>query len=126
MGALGAVGGAERVTLTVDQVPAHSHSITDQSHSHGASFSPSGSVSVQLSMIDGTILGFGAPDTGLLRAHGQNQNWESGNVRVNGGFGGSVSVNSSSTGITGTNETGGGQPVSVVPPAMAINYLVKD
>jgi hypothetical protein len=45
---------------------------------------------------------------------------------VNGGFGGSVSVNSSSTGITATNETGGGQPVSVVPPAMAINYLIKD
>ena len=58
---------------------------------------------------------------------GVNPHWVGGLASTAGGsVSGEVGVSSSNTGITGTNATGAGQAFSVVPPAMAINYLIKN
>jgi hypothetical protein len=71
--------------------------------------------------VEGTFLGFGADYQGVMDSFGSNPHQVSDLASV-----GTVSVTASYTGITGTSATGGGQPFSILPPSLAINYLIKD
>jgi len=120
MDAVGKTGGAEQQTLSVDQMPAHAHAIADPGHSHAASVS-GGSYTV--TEIVGNFLNIG-PDFGIT-------GWGWGEAVVNHpnvvhASGQTVNINPSYSGITGTNAAGGGQPVSVLPPSIAVTYLIKD
>lgn len=93
---LGAVGGAETHTLTVAQMPQHSHAVTDPGHSHAASFRL------------GTAAG------GLSYAYGGTTDNASQAVTVNG----------NTTGISIQNN-GSGQAHPNVQPTLVLNKIIK-
>jgi microcystin-dependent protein len=101
---LAATDGHESQTLSVAQLPAHRHGINDPGHAHPAS---AYAENVGANFFGGTL--------GL--------NWGRGDAR--GGCCVVVGVGASTTGITVAPE-GSGQPVSVLNPGMAVNYLIKD
>ena len=96
---VGDVAGAETHALSVAELPAHSHSITDPGHAHAPS------------------------DAGnFVTAGGVNN----ANVTFGGGafnYTGWTSTNT--TGITGTNPSGGGQAFALLPPFVSVQYLIK-
>jgi microcystin-dependent protein len=104
LGSLAATGGTDSQTLSVAQMPAHRHGINDPGHGHPAS---AHAENVGANFFGGTL--------GL--------NWGRGDAR--GGCCVVVGVGASATGITIAPE-GNGQPVSVLNPAIAVNYLIKD
>jgi microcystin-dependent protein len=87
--AVGDTGGADSVTLTVGQLPAHSHGVTDPGHTHTAAE-------------------------------------EAATVTAGAAAGGAAAGNtgSATTGIT-IDDTGDGDPVSILPPYAAVQYLIK-
>lgn len=95
---IGAVGGESSVTLTVNELPSHSHGVTDPGHAHEIP---------QTNTQTLPLLG----DMGTV----YNQNGA--------GSGGNYSY-SKTTGIT-INANGGNQPVPILPPYMYINYIMK-
>ena len=99
---IGATGGSSSVTLTVNEMPSHSHGITDPGHSHTTRFYGYGNGSVQ--NFAGSILSYDE----IYSAY-TNVNQHS---------------STSTTGIT-INNTGGGTPFNILPPFMYINYIMK-
>jgi microcystin-dependent protein len=92
--------GAESATLTVAQLPAHSHTITDPGHAHGAA---GANVFITAGGPAGTNPGVGLGSS----------------------FNYTAATTSSTTGITGTNNTGGGSPVSIMPPFQVVTFIIK-
>jgi len=111
---IGNSGGAQNVTLSTAQLPAHSHAITDPGHAHG----------VTDPTHNHTVVGIGGFATTV-----------GGALALGAGSGGSVqtataaaatgiSINGATTGIT-TQNTGSGTPTSIVQPTAAVNYLIR-
>lgn len=103
---LGSTGGAASVVLTVNQLPAHSHTVTDPGHGHGVT------------------------DPGHLHSGGNNTVGGTGVVGTStpaGNTGTSttgITVNSGPSNITIQN-TGNGAAVPTMPPYAAITWLIK-
>lgn len=93
----GAVGGSETHALSTAQIPAHTHSITDPGHTHG--ITPSGAKI-------GTV---------PLKANGGSEA-DAYNDTLS-----ALSINSATTGITGTNSTGSGAAHNNVQPTIIRN-----
>lgn len=91
---IGATGGASSVTLTVNEMPSHSHAVTDPGHDHTGGVNQSSNT--QVTPFSGTT---------VLRDS-------------------STSTGSTTTGIS-IGATGGGNPVTILPPYMYINYIMK-
>lgn len=91
----GATGGATTVTLNVNEIPAHSHEITDPGHSHDVEI-PTG--------VQGQV-----PSDG-----GQNVSKPPGAGETSG----------ATTGIT-INQTGGGGAHENMPPYYALAYIMR-
>jgi microcystin-dependent protein len=94
---LGSVGGSENTTLTAAQIPAHSHPISDPGHFHN------------VSGVEGTSGGFtsGGSQSSPI------------NAAVIGG------TASATTGISVSNNTGGGNPHRTVQPTIVCNYIMR-
>lgn len=90
--------GANDVTLTSAQIPAHTHPITDPGHGHG--ITPSGAI------------------PGLTGASGGFPSYSSG---ADVGFG----INNNTTGITVNNNTGGGGSHTNVQPTVGLNFIIR-
>lgn len=131
--ATGATGGATTATLTTANLPAHTHSITDNGHTHGF---PQGAGHVHA-----------VNDPGHYHTLPYNNSGNRGTVNTlvanaqtssTGNFGGTylytgititpelanLSLNANSTGIS-VNNTGSGTPFSVMPPYYAYAYICK-
>jgi hypothetical protein len=95
----GQTGGAETVTLSEAQMPAHDHPLNDPGHVHPSAFS---------SFIQG-----GSPGEGPA------------NIQQGGAsFVFSRTTGGATTGVT-MGKAGGGQPVAVMPPFLALLYCEK-
>ncbi|QDE92720.1 hypothetical protein BHS06_29145 [Myxococcus xanthus] len=95
--ARGAAGGAETHTLTTQQLPAHSHGITDPGHSH--------------SIPTSNDTGDRDDNVRLIQAWRYPRKFTS-------------SSNSGTTGIT-INNAGGGQAHNIMQPYLALHYIIK-
>lgn len=133
--ALGATGGADNVTLASNQMPLHSHTISDPGHSHSVNdfghthgVNDPGHTHFVANSYDeksgGTVAG----------SHLSNQvatdslvqifaNTAGTNVSIQ-GAGSNVSVVGSNTGIT-MGQTGGNTPVDIRNQFIGMNYLIK-
>lgn len=106
MHAVGDTGGADTVTLTVGQLPAHMHGIDDPGHTHTVT------------------------DPGHSHALG---NTATGGGATAGSIGTTDSTGVSVTGITNatahtgisTEDTGSGDPVSIDPPFYTVSWWIK-
>ncbi len=143
--ALSGVGGAQQVTLTVDQLPAHAHSITDPGHTHTFTGAPHGhgvtdpghghavtdpghthAAATQAATADSAsgadTTSAGAGNTGSATT-GVTVDSNTTGVTVDSATAGG-SNSSETTGITVSN-AGGDQPVDIIPPVVGVNWLVR-
>ena len=93
--ALGAVGGLESHTLTTAQLASHSHTITDPGHSH--------TTDARKETNTGAVFVTQGGDDLFAAA----------------------TVNSNTTGITGTNAAGSGSAHNNVQPTIIVNYILR-
>lgn len=103
--ALEETGGAKTVTLTTDQIPAHSHTLTDVGHSHGITD-------------PGHIHNIADIAAGLEIAAGGDYAVIGAQTTVDPS---NVTVDSATTGISAQN-TGGGQSHSNMPPYYVVRF----
>jgi microcystin-dependent protein len=97
---IGSTGGTSSVTLNVNQMPSHSHTVNDPGHDHSYNF---------ISSTHSTNVTYNVPpERSVIDA---------------------INTSSTTTGISNTGITldpsGGGQPVTILPPYMHINYIMK-
>lgn len=123
---LKAAGGAHQIVLTQDQMPPHAHDLTDPGHTHTFSGTPHAH----------GVTDPGHSHTAAVVAPGSATSGPSADGAATG------STSSEVTGITvdaatagGTNATsatgiavqsaGAGSPVTILPPVIAVNWLVR-
>jgi len=94
---LGAIAGSSVVTLTVGQLPAHNHGVTDPGHTHGINTRTGGTAGSNNIIVAGTA---NIAETPVVKAS-----------------------NSNVTGIT-TQNRGDGDPISTAQPSMGVHYIV--
>lgn len=97
---VGATGGAETVTLTSAQIPAHTHPTTENPHTH-----------TYLNAVDKTYQAPGGAQSGGLSL------WGGGNTNLNSG--------GATTGLTVNANTGGGGAHTNMPPAFICPVIMR-
>lgn len=120
------MGGAAQITLLTDQMPAHTHAITDPGHSHGFTGAPHGHTITDPGH-NHTAAALLAGNIGTGLATNDAQAGATGTattgITVNDATA-TGTVETAATGVTAA-ETGGGQPVSILPPYIALYWMVR-
>ena len=146
---LGSVAGSYSYTISLANLPPHAHPITDLAHNHGVNqwshshgdgggHAHSGSQDAHNHSVSiGGSFGYGyGPDvppsplvqtgsTGMTTSTAQpNVYVGAAHVSLDTQTSG-ISLNASGTGLSTTQAVGSGTPISIVPPCVAINFIVK-
>lgn len=124
-----ATGGAHEVTLSTNEMPAHTHAVTDPGHGHTftptphshAITDPGHSHTDETTGSLGVTAGADA-DAAAYDVAGDSSTELTGIGMDTASAGGSIG--STTTGIA-INPIGGGQPFQIIPPAMGANWLIK-
>ena len=121
-----ATAGAAEVVLTVDQLPSHAHTVTDPGHAHAFTAAP------HTHSFTGSPHSHSAAEVGAALAadgadHPIPQAGVTGEATGTGTIGEATQGGTISTETTGISigNAGGGQPVPILPPVMAVHWLVK-
>jgi microcystin-dependent protein len=126
-GTLGATGGVESVTLTVDQMPSHTH--TQNSHTHSGTTNSSGAHTHVLARggTNAQVLTQTAAGDGGVANRWHLADGSSGGVGIAGTTSSGAHTHTFTTGGTvATNQnTGGGQSHTNVQPYQVVNYIIK-
>ena len=143
-GTLAATGGEASHVLTAAEIPAHAHPITDVAHSHTASqpahvhpdpghthaaSQPAHNHTYNMPNVGSSGLSAGGAFAGVV-------NFGTGNaqppITVNAALTGlqaagadAITVTASGTGLSTTNNTGGGASHNNLPPYLAINFIIR-
>lgn len=139
-----ATGGASTITLSVANLPAHSHTITDAGHTHNVTDAghghtvtdpghthtvtdpghshTSGEVDAGIGATGGDIDG-ATSGTTSSETTGLTVDSATTGLSVNNGTTG-VSVDSGTTGIS-IDDTGSGTAFDAIPPAVGVNWIIK-
>lgn len=122
---IGSTGGHTNITLSLANLPTHSHSISDPGHTHNVS-DPSHThtitdpghahTSIVASSVNTTGTDPGAQTSGST-------NTATTGITINSAMTG-ISIDNATTGIS-TNNTGGGAPFSAISPYAALSWLIK-
>ena len=107
--ALGATGGATTVTLTSNNIPAHTHTASDFGHGHSTGTHTHDYLAI-------TSRSF----TGIGGGTAYEANMETTQETASA----SITIGSNTTGIT-IASAGGNQPISIVNPFLCLNYIIK-
>lgn len=136
---LGSSGGFLNQTLTIANLPAHAHPITDVAHTHGLTQNPHTHTDSGHGHVDAGHAHNVAINEGPYTAGGSNPmmggggsyptstaqaNIQSGQANIQ-GANASIAVNPAGTGLSTTQNTGGGTPVTTVPPFLAVNFIIR-
>lgn len=124
--ALQALAGSAEITLTVAQMPTHSHAITDPGHNHSFTADPhshefTGSPhSHTATEVDPETVAEGT-DAGSAIEGSTSEETAEGSISeatIDG------SISPETTGIS-IGDTGGGEPINILPPVVGVHWLVK-
>jgi microcystin-dependent protein len=126
---LGNTGGHSAVTLTSNQMPAHSHSgTTNSSGAHSHSVTDPGHVHSHTDAYFAENTGGGANNvfgTSAGTDYDNSYRYRPDATTSSSITGISIGSNGSHTHDFTTNETGGGESVNIMPPYLVVNYLIK-
>ncbi|WP_321810062.1 hypothetical protein [Burkholderia sp. BCC1985] len=111
--AVGATGGNAEVTLSVNQLPPHNHSVHEDPHGHATTENPHDHTV--------TIGRVGVVDTTYGQGNGP-YNLGSADTYTTSAVSTGLTVNPASTGIT-VEDTGGGQSIDIRPPYYALCFV---
>ena len=122
---LASTGGAEQQTISVSQLPAHNHPVSDPGHSHTVSdpghshTSNAVGGSIGLCIADGSNTATETDSSG-----GELNVWTTPQALTINSQTTGVSVNTNTTGVTVGN-TGGGSPLNILNPYIVLSYQIK-
>jgi len=140
--ALLAYAGAAAVTLTVDQMPSHSHAVTDPGHTHTFTGTPHDHAVTDPGHVH-TVTDPGHTHAAAAATTTGTAGTDAGGAAGNTGSATTgITVDSATTGLTvdeetagGTNstettgitiaDTGGDQPFDIIPPVVAVNWIIR-
>lgn len=105
---VGDTGGAATVAISVAQLPSHLHAITDPGHTHAIT-----DPGHHHTALTATSLGTTGTDPGTSTAG------NTGDATTG------ITITAAETGITQTNDTGAGDPVSILPPYGTFLKIIK-
>lgn len=121
---LGSTGGAASVILSVNQLPAHSHALTDPGHGHGITDpGHNHAITDPGHLHSGGNIGTGGTGAVGTGIGSGNTGTSTTGITINTGTTG-VTVNNGTTGIT-VQSTGLGAAVPTMSPYAAITWLIK-
>jgi microcystin-dependent protein len=105
-------GGAQSITLSTGQLPAHNHGVTDPGHNHAITDPGHNHTLVALQNGGG---GSSLPGGGAVSI--------APTITTSTSTTG-VTINTNTTGIT-TQNTGSGSAITTIPPVLAINHIIR-
>jgi microcystin-dependent protein len=139
---LGQSGGTFSYAISVGNLPAHAHLITDVAHNHSINQSahlhpdpghthgvsdPGHAHSAQVSFPAGVNFQAGSgftPVTANTSINGTGISIQGAGTGIQ-AANANISLNASGTGLSTTQSVGSGTPLSVVPPYVALNYIIR-
>lgn len=125
--ALGGTAGADEVTLSVDNLPAHSHTVDDPGHDHSVTDPGHTHTVTDPGHTHSTGQPVGAADSATggdtTSATAGTTGSSTTGITVDTATTG-VTVDDNTTGIT-IQDTGSGQAFSIIPPVVGVNWIIK-